>query len=183
MVGEPVTFIARTSPERAARLLPAMRAALRETDPGLAINLLGTMDRQLATALATQRAAAVLLVCFGGLALLLASIGIYGVIAYSVAQRRREFGIRLALGARIPQVFGQVVRSVGVPVVCGALVGLVASAALGQTVRSMMFGVEPGDPLTLGAALAILALAAAAATLIPARRAARTDPMEVMRAE
>jgi predicted permease len=178
-----LTFVARTSPERAATLLPAMRDALRQTDPGLAVNQLGTMDRQLATALATQRAAAILLVCFGGLALLLASIGIYGVIAYGVAQRRREFGIRLALGARNPQVFGQVARSITVPIVFGALIGLVLSAALGRTVRSLMFGVEPGDPLTLGAALAILALAAAAATLIPARRAARTDPMEVMRAE
>jgi predicted permease len=178
-----LTFVARTSPERTITLLPAMRDALRQTDPGLAISQLGTMDREVATALATQRAAAILLACFGGLALLLASIGIYGVIAYGVAQRRREFGIRLALGARNPQVFGQVARSISVPVVLGALIGLAASAILSRTVRSMMFGVEPGDPLTLGAALAILALAAAAATLIPARRAARTDPMEVMRAE
>jgi ABC-type antimicrobial peptide transport system permease subunit len=145
--------------------------------------MLTTLDREVTTRLAPQRAAAYLLGGFSGLALILASIGIYGVVAYGVAQRRRDFGIRMALGAGASQVIVQVVGGIGAAVVLGLAIGLVAVAALGRAVEGLVFGVKLGDPLTLGAALAILALAAVAATWIPARRAARTDPMVVMRAE
>ncbi len=178
-----LTFVARTAKGHEATLLPALRAALHDADRGLAVSNIGTMERQLATTLAPQRATAALLTTFGGLALLLAAVGIYGVIAYGVAQRRREFGIRLALGARNLQVITESARGLVMPMLLGTAAGLLGSVALGRTVRSMMFGVQPGDPLTLAGAVAILTLAAAAATFIPARRAARTDPLEVMRAE
>lgn len=181
--GPPLTFAARTVPGREDELLPLLAATLRDIDPELPPTALLTMERAVATTLSPQRGAATLLSAFGLVALILAAVGIYGVVAYGVAQRRRDFGIRMALGARGGQVATQVARGVSVPLAFGASVGLVGAAALGRSVRGMMFGVAPTDPLTLGGALAILALAAATAVFVPARRASRTDPMEVMRAE
>lgn len=182
-IGRQVTFLLRTTVRDEEQLVPLLQARLRSIDPALAIISSGTMDAELATTLAPQRAVATLLAAFGLLALILASVGIYGVVAYGVAQRRRDFGIRLALGARGDQLITLVARGVGAPLLAGAVIGTVGAVALGHTVRGMMFGVAPTDPLTLAGALAILVLAAAVATLVPARRAARTDPLEVMRAE
>lgn len=182
-VGRQVTFLLRTTAGDEEQLVPLLQARLRSVDPALAVISSGTMEAALATTLAPQRAAATLLAGFGLLALVLAAVGIYGVVAFGVAQRRRDFGIRLALGARGDQLITLVIRGIGAPLLAGAVIGIVGAVALGHTVRGMMFGVAPSDPLTLAGALAILALAAAMATLIPARRAARTDPLEVMRAE
>jgi predicted permease len=183
MVGPRITLIARTSAARVQALLPAMRAVLHEIDPGLAVSYLGSMEETVATTLAPQRGVAVLLSSFALLALALASVGIYGVVAYSVVQRRRDFGIRLALGARRGVLLAHVARGMTVPVAAGVAAGLLAAAALGRTIRGLIFGVQPTDPLTLLATVGILFLAAAAATLIPARRAARSDPLEIVRAE
>lgn len=179
----PWALLARTNVDRVDALLPAMRAAAAETDPSLAITYLGSMEETVATTLAPQRGVAVLLTAFAALALALATIGIYGVVAYGVAQRRRDYGIRLALGARRAQLLGHVVRGMTLPVAAGVVVGVLGTIALGRTVRGMVYGVETTDPSTLLVTIAILCLAAAVATLIPARRAARSDPLEVMRAE
>jgi predicted permease len=178
-----LTFIARTPPGREAALLPLMAERVRAFDNDLATYAASTANDDVATMLAPQRAAAVLLAGFGLLALVLSCVGIYGVVAYGVAQRRRDFGIRMALGASGGRVALDIAREVAVPVAIGSAFGLLAVMALGRAVQSLVFGVRPSDPLTLAAALAILALAAAVATLLPARRAARTHPMEVMRAE
>jgi putative ABC transport system permease protein len=141
------------------------------------------MESAITTHLAPLRGAATLLTVFAAIALVLASVGIYGVLAYTVAQRRRDFGIRMALGAPARALVSVVARGMGVPVAAGAVVGLVMATMLGRTVSDLTFGVEPTDPVSLAAAVSILVLAAAVAMLGPARRATRTDPMEVMRAE
>ncbi|MGH7578429.1 MAG: FtsX-like permease family protein, partial [Longimicrobiales bacterium] len=182
-IGRRATFLVRTTVRNDEQLVPLLQTLLRSIDPALAVISSGTMEAELATTLAPQRAAATLLAAFALLALILAAVGIYGVVASGVAQRRRDFGIRLALGARGDQLIALVARGVGVPLLMGAAAGVAGAAALGHTVRGMMFGVAPTDPPTLAGALAVLTLSAAIATLLPARKAARTDPLEVIRAE
>jgi ABC-type antimicrobial peptide transport system permease subunit len=118
---------------------------------------------------------------FGGLALLVAAIGVYGTVTYVVSQRSHEFGVRIALGARASDVLRSVLRGSLAVVGVGVVVGLTLSIAAGRLVGSMLYGIEPSDPLMLaGAGLAMLAVAAAA-TLVPAWRAARTDPVAALR--
>ena len=178
-----VFVAARSAPSRVEGVTSQLRGVVREVDPRIPVAGVTTMQRAISTNLAPQRGAAALLSVFAAIALVLASVGIYGVLAYTVAQRRRDFGIRMALGAPARALVSVVARGMGVPVAVGALLGLVMAAALGRSVSGLTFGVEPTDPMTLAAAVAILVLAAAIAMLGPARRAARTDPMEVMRAE
>ena len=130
-----------------------------------------------------ERMTATLAGFFGALALLLSAIGLYGLMAYSVAQRQREIGIRVALGAEPRRVMTEVVRD-GLAVT-GLGIAAGGAAALGtvQLVRSLLFGITPHDPLTLLAAPALLVLVALTACLLPAARAARTDPMVALRAE
>jgi predicted permease len=175
--------VSRAAPARVDGLLPLMRRAVHEVDPRISVASLLTMRRAISTTLAPQRGAAALLSVLAALALLLASVGIYGVVAYGVAQRRRDFGIRMALGARGRALVSLVARGMLIPVVVGAGVGLLTAAVAGRALRGLIFGVAPTDPLTLAGAVSVLAVAAAVATLGPARRAARTDPMEIMRAE
>jgi ABC-type antimicrobial peptide transport system permease subunit len=115
--------------------------------------------------------------------LLLAALGIYGVVAYGVALRRRELGVRMALGARAAEVRSLVLRRGLEPVFAGLLAGLVAALAAGHLVRSLLFGVAPTDPWTLGGGAATLASVALAACLLPAHRAAMIDPARILRDE
>ena len=174
---------ARATPERLDGIAPLMREAVRATDPRIPVADLVTMRRAIATALAPQRGAAALLSVFAALALVLASVGIYGVLAYSVSRQRRELGIRMALGARAGSLVSLVARGMGIPVAIGVIVGLITGGLLGRVVEGLIFGVEPTDPASLAGAVAILVVAATIATLGPARRAARTDPTEIMRGE
>jgi ABC-type antimicrobial peptide transport system permease subunit len=141
------------------------------------------MQELYSSSLARTSFTLVMLAIAGGMALLLGGIGIYGVIAYVVAQRAREIGIRSALGAeprQIEEMFllqGLALTGVGV------VVGLVAAAALGRWMSSVLFGVEPMDPVSYGAAVAVIVAAAALASYVPARRAAAIDPIETLRAE
>jgi putative ABC transport system permease protein len=122
----------------------------------------------------------VLFACF---ALFLASLGIYGVIAYSVEQRRRELGIRAALGAQFPDLWRMVLRQGMTPALAGLAAGIGAAALGGQVIKSLLFGVSPADPVTLAIVAILVVMVALAACYIPARRAAKVDPMVALRYE
>jgi predicted permease len=166
-----------------AAAVPAMRAMLRELDPQLPLWDPAPMTRHVAAATAAERFTMVLLAAFGALALVLAAVGIYGVIAHSVAGRTREIGIRMALGARPHRVLGLVMRQGLGIVTTGLGAGLLATLVATRVLRAQLYGVTPTDPVTLAAVVALLAGVAAAATALPARRAARTHPMEALRHE
>ncbi len=120
---------------------------------------------------------------FAALALALALVGIFGVLTYSVEQRTREFGVRIALGATAASVLGLVVGSAARVVAIGTVVGLIAAAGLGQVISMFLFGVRPLDPVTFASVAAVLAVTAALAAAAPAIRAVRVDPVEAFRNE
>ena len=164
-------------------LAAAVRREVRALDPYQPIAEVATMSQLVRGALAPRRFSTALLVGFAAVALLLATVGLYGVVAYSVAQRRREFGIRMALGASARRVLTLVVGQGLRPVLVGATIGLVAALFLTRLMSSMLFGVTPGDPLTILAVAFVLGAVAVAASLVPARRALRVHPAEALRSE
>jgi putative ABC transport system permease protein len=164
-------------------LLPSIRRRIHEMDAGLALANVNTMDQWLTNSAAQPRLNTVLLTAFAGVALLIAAIGIYGVLAYSVNQRTREIGLRMALGAT-PRSVLQLIVSQGMKVVLiGVGTGLAGGLALGRAVSSLMFGVQVHDPATFSVVAVVLTSVALAACIIPARRAARVDPMVALREE
>jgi ABC-type antimicrobial peptide transport system permease subunit len=173
----------RTSGADAAAALPALRRELRQLDPGIALANVMTMDEARARSMAGDRLVAILLGTFAALALTLAAVGVFGVLSYLVERRSRELGIRIALGAQR----GQVVRVVAgdmVPMLAGGIgLGLLAAAGLTRVVRSLLYEVQPGDPLTFGGVALVLGLVGVVAALVPVRRAMRVDPVTVLRAE
>jgi predicted permease len=176
------TLLVRTDRDPVS-LLPTIRNAVRETEPRLAIRQMGSMRAEIDRLLAPQRTAAWLLSAFGILALAPAAIGIWGVVSHSVNQRRRDFGIRMALGASSNQVVGLVARTVTVPILLGLVAGLAAARGLSQTIDGLMFGVTSTDPTTYLVVALLLASVACLATWLPARRAAATDPVRAMRTD
>jgi predicted permease len=165
------------------QLLPAVRAKVRELDPNLPVYRMRTTEAQISNSLTTERMIASLSTVFGFLATLLATIGLYGVMAYTVAQRRREIGIRMALGAEPGKVIWMVMRDVLLLIAIGVGAGVPASLALMRAVESQLYGVTAHDPSTLVLATGGLALVACAAGYIPALRASRLDPMVALRHE
>ena len=119
----------------------------------------------------------------GSLALVLASVGIYGLLAYSVARRTREIGVRMALGASRQRVVSLILNGMRRPVISGVLIGLPVAWAASRSVQSMLFGLKPGDPLAIGGAVAALIAVAHAAAYVPARHASRVDPLVALRHE
>ena len=130
-----------------------------------------------------QRTYMIYLVVFAGVGLFLAALGIYGVLAYSVARRTREIGIRLALGADRRDVLGMVIREGARLVIVGVAVGLLAASCLTRLLRNQLFGVSPTDPVVLAEVVLVLLAVALLACFLPARRATRVDPMEALRYE
>ena len=188
-VGEQVTergsekyLVVRSDADPLA-LAAAVRREVRTLDPYQPVAEVATMSQLVRGALAQRRFSATLLVTFAALALVLAAVGLYGVVAYSVAQRRRELGLRMALGASTRRVLALVVGQGLRPALAGAIVGLVGAVFLTRLMRSMLFGVAPGDPLTVLAVAVVLAAVAAIASLIPARRVLRVHPAESLRSD
>jgi predicted permease len=169
-----------TPPEHTAGIV---RAALNRIDNALPILLPNTLDRIIADSLGQQRLTMSLLGVFAAIALLLAVVGIYGAVAYTVEQRTSEIGVRMALGAQTTDVLGLVVRQGMNPVLIGLLLGLAATFAVGRLITAQLYEISPHNPLLLGATAVILAVAALLACLIPARRATLVNPIQALRAE
>lgn len=165
------------------RLAPAMRAVLHDVDRDQPVTTMSTMQEAIAASTAEPRFQARLLGAFSILALVLAMIGIYGVLAYSVTQRTREIGIRMALGAERADVLAMVLRRTLVLAVAGVAFGTAGALAVTRVLNKFLFHVKHNDPATFAAVAALLGLAAVAAGLIPARRATKVDPMVALRYE
>jgi predicted permease len=175
-------FYVRTAiaPEQ---LLTAVPAVVKALDPNLPIDDLKTMEMQIQENVFLDRMISLLSTAFAALATLLAAIGLYGVLAYTVAQRTREFGLRMALGADGGRVRGLVMRQVGVMALVGGAIGLAAAIAIGQAAGSLLFEISGYDPTVLTIATAMLSVVTFAAGYLPALRASRIDPMKALRYE
>lgn len=160
-----------------------VRAAIARLDPDLPVFNVTTMREQLSEEEAETRFAAVLMTTYGAFALLLAAIGIYGVLSYHVTLRTREIAVRMALGATRAGVQRMVVLDGMLPALAGIAVGLAGAAALTRLLAGILFRVQPRDPRTFAAVAVILGLVALAATVLPARRATSVEPLEALRAE
>ena len=178
--GGSMTVVVRAAVD-AAGLAPALRAAVAEMDPRLPVSNLRTMEEVVDRAVARPRLTASLLGAFGLVALLLAAVGIYGVVSYTVARRTREIGVRVALGAHRGQVVRLMVREGAAPAVLGAAVGLAAALAGAAALRGLLYGVSPTDPVSFTVLPLVLLAVAGLAAWVPARRATRVAPTEALR--
>jgi predicted permease len=171
------------SPQSTTALAPSIQRTIWNIDPEVAIPTLKSLDQQVSDSVATERFQTLLLSSFGAAALLLALLGIYGVLAYSVSLRQQEFGIRIALGCDKSALMTLVARQAALPVALGILAGLALAFAATRWVQSLLYQTSAVDPAAIAASIALLITAALLASLIPARRAAQTDPMQVLRNE
>jgi predicted permease len=176
------TFAIRTQMNRPA-VVAQMKAALESVDGSLPMLDVRTQNEQIAATMQQERIFADLTAAFGTLALVLASIGIYGILAYSVSRRTNEIGIRMALGARPRMVLGMVLREAAWMAAIGVAAGVGAALGMGRLIASMLYGLKPWDPATLSGAALVLTAVAIGASWIPARRAATIDPMQALRHE
>jgi putative ABC transport system permease protein len=181
-INSSMTLAVRTAGEP-MRTVPAMRDAVWSLDRTLPVYSIATMDDRRTESLASSRFSTMLLTAFGGIALLLAAIGVYGVISYGVTQRSQEIGIRVALGAGRARVLRLVVGHAAILTGAGLVLGLAGAVLLSQLMGGLLFQVSPTDPPTLGAGVLVLAGVALVAALLPAQRAARLDPAVALRAE
>jgi predicted permease len=179
----PFVNIAVLSNSKVDAVTKLVQSALAKVDPSLAIALPQTMDAVVAQALGQARLMMWLLGIFAGVALLLASIGIYGAVAYTVEQRTGEIGVRMALGAQTRDVLRLVVNQGMKPVVIGLAIGIVSASALGRLIASQLYKVSSYNPALLGGATVLLAAIALVACLLPARRASMVDPIQALRTE
>ena len=177
-----MTLVVRTAREPAA-LVPAIRQALRDVDRTQPPYDIRTLSDILEQATMTERLSASLTAAFGVMALLLTAVGIYGVMAFSVSRRKREMGLRLALGAHPGRVRGLVVAEGARLVVIGLAIGLAGALLTGRLLASSLYQLTPTDPLTLSVVTAVVLLTAGLATIVPALRAARVDPLSCLRSD
>jgi predicted permease len=175
-----VTILVRTH-EDPRPLLPAIREAVWSVDRELPVFRIATMQETLAQAVARERFTSVLLASFAVVALLIAGLGVYGLLSYVVAQRRHEVGVRMALGAAGADVIGLIVRQGMALSGIGLVAGIAGALAIARLLDGLLFGVSSTDPLAYALVVAVLGGASLAACLLPARRAARIDPMVSLR--
>jgi putative ABC transport system permease protein len=177
-----MTLVMRTTGDPVALAKP-LEGVVREMERDAPVADVITMDQAVSAQFAAPRFYLLLMGVFAGVAVLLAAVGVYGVISYSVARRTREIGVRLALGAHRGKVFGLIVRQGMRLAVIGGAVGLVGALLVTRFLRTLLFGVQPTDPATFVLGTVILGIVALAACAIPARRAAGVEPATVLRGE
>jgi len=177
-----MAIVVRTSTDPMS-LLPAVRREVRAIDPTIPVDEAHSMKQVQSKQLTDRRLPMQLMAAFALLALVLAAVGVYGVMAYSVAARTREIGVRVALGAQPKSVFGMVVRQGLGAAAAGLTLGLLGAAALGRVLTSLLYGVKPTDVSTFLGVAGVLLAVVLAACLVPARRAVRVDPLEALRSE
>jgi putative ABC transport system permease protein len=175
-------FVLRTAVEPQS-VMPAARARIWALDPSLPISGVRTVEEVIAQSTLPARSAMVLLACFAALALVMAAVGVYGVLSYTVSQRQREMGIRLALGAEPRRLrwlmLGEGLRQASI----GIGIGLAGAFALTRLMHTLLYGVTATDPVTFASVVVLLGLVAGLACYVPARRATKVDPVAIMRAE
>jgi putative ABC transport system permease protein len=177
-----MSLVVRSSTDPAA-LVPAIRQQVLAIDANLPVYNVKTMEQVVGESVATQRFSMVMLACLAGVALILAAVGIYGVVGYWVTQRKHEMGVRIALGARATDILRLVVGQSMVLVLMGVGVGLLAAFALTRVMSGLLYGVSASDPLAFVVAALLLAGVAFVAALVPARKATKVDPMVALRNE
>jgi putative ABC transport system permease protein len=177
-----MTVVARTAQEPAS-LAPTVRREIRKVDQNLPIPAIRTMREIVSSTVAQRRFQTMLTSLFALVALLLGAVGLYGVVSYSVACRTRDIGLRIALGAMKIDVMRWVFSNGMQPVFIGLVVGLVGAVAAARALRSLLFGITPIDPVSLGTVVLLLLLTSGVACYLPARRAAALDPTTALRHE
>jgi ABC-type antimicrobial peptide transport system permease subunit len=177
-----MTFYVRTAVDPSSFLVNIPKVVAR-LDANLPVENLRTLAEQVQNNIFLDRLMTTMSAAFASLATLLAALGLYGVLAYTVAQRTREIGLRMALGAAPGRVRAMVLRQVAVMTVIGGVIGLAAAVLAGRGAQSLLFQLQGSDPLVLGASAAILAVVALGAGLVPAHRASKLDPMRALRYE
>ena len=182
-IGAGATFVSIRTTGDPLAVVPFLRDVVAEADPQAVTADVMTMDARLWAAVAQPRFYAVFAGCFAALALFLAACGIYGLLSYTVSQRRREIGVRMALGAQRGDIVALVVRQGAALVAAGAVLGLLGAAASSRVLESFLYGVATDDRLTLVGAPLVLVAAALVACWLPARRATRVDPVQALRVE
>jgi len=181
-MGGELSFVLRIAGDP-AQLIPTVRAAVAAVEPNQSLHNVMTMEQRLANTTTSRRLNTALLGSFAAVALLLAVVGIYGVMSYAVTQRRREIGLRMALGAQKSDVLGLIIHGGLRLTLLGVVIGLVGAFALTRYLSSLLFAIRPTDPLTFAGVSLLLCAVAFLACYIPARRAAKVDPMEALRNE
>jgi ABC-type antimicrobial peptide transport system permease subunit len=164
-------------------LVPRIKEIVGRIDPKVPLAEIRTLEEVVGSAVAPSRFTMALLVAFSALALLLACVGVYGVVSYIVSQRRSEIGIRMALGASRSSIFSVVSRQVAIATGIGVLVGCAAALAVTSFMEAVLHGVRPADPLVFASVPLVLFLTALAGSFVPALRAARVDPVTTLRSE
>ena len=168
---------------QATSLTPQVREIIARIDPDMPFYAIESMDQRIDDSLAGRRTLMLLILIFAGVALFLSSVGIYGVLAYSVSQRTRELGIRMAVGSSPEDAFRLVLIQGGRVIAVGLVFGLASALGLGRLITTLLFGVSPADPLVLGTVAGLLVLVGLAACVFPARRATRVDPVVALNQE
>ena len=180
---EPDMSIAIRTQSDPKQVADGLRDAVHRLDPALAVADVKLMDSVVDTSVSTPRFTFALVGLFAGLAILLAAIGAYGVIAYTVSQRTPEFGLRVALGAQRKDLLGMVLVESAKLAVPGTILGVLVAVSLGRVMQNLVYGVSPADPVILSGVVLLVLSVALIASYVPARRAARSDPMVTLRAE
>jgi ABC-type antimicrobial peptide transport system permease subunit len=182
MASRTMSVAIRSAPD-APPLIPAIRTEVEAMDPDLPLRFVSTMEAVVSSEMAPTRFYLSLLAGFAGLAVILAAVGLYGVVSYLVSLRRQEVGIRIALGADGTGILQMFFRQAAIPTLSGMLLGVVVALGSASTLEEFLFQVNPRDPLVFGGVLVILTGVAITATALPARAATRIAPTEAMRVE